>query len=134
MRKLPFRPDNEISQTFTSGVCTVFTQKDMARAGYRPRPELKRKAFLRYEEQRLGLSRFNEFMQRDIEVERVIRVPKPPNEQIPTPQDVVRTENGLYYQVELVQSVPGIYPGSLDLTLSKFVQNAAPEPPGGEAP
>lgn len=122
MRHLPWRPDNQISQTFNSGVCTVYSQRDTARAGYKPRPEMEPKAFLRFEEQRVGLNRFNEFKQRDIEVERVIRVPHGPAAQIPTPKDVVSSDGQVFYRVELVQTVPGVFPPSLDLTLVRLVQ------------
>lgn len=122
MRQNPFRPSNEISQSFNSGVCTVYSQRNTAKAGYRPVPELDPKAFLRFEEQRLGLNRYSEFKQRDIEVERVIRVPQGPAAQIPTPKDVVSSDGKVFYTVELVQTVPGIWPPSLDLTLTRFVQ------------
>lgn len=124
MRKVPFRPDNEISQTFNSGVCTVYAQKDTARPGYKPRPELERKAFLRYEEQRLGLTRYYSARQNNVEVERVLRVPKGPAFSTPNPQDVVRTENGNFYRIDMVQTVPGVWPASLDLTLVRFEQDA----------
>lgn len=126
MRQTPFRPDNEISQTFNSGVCTVWGQEDGARPGYKPDPVLKRKAFLRYEEQRLGMTRYYTARQVDSEVERVIRVPQPPAPQVPTPKDVVRTDNGLFYRVELVQTVPGVWPKSLDLTLVRFDRKSTP--------
>lgn len=127
MRKAPWRPDNEISQTYNSGVCTVYTQRDTARAGFKPRPRLERKAFLRYEEQRTGLTRYYAARQVNVDVERVLRVPKGPADQAPNPQDVVQTEDGVYYQVDFVQTVPDIWPPSLDLTLSRFVQKAEAE-------
>lgn len=127
MRQTPWRPDNEISQTFNSGVCTVYTQRDSARPGYRPRPELEHKATLRYEEQRLGLNRYYAGRQVSIDVERVLRVPRGPAALVPTPQDVVMDRvNGLYYRVDFVQTVPGVWPPSLDLTLTRFVQKDLP--------
>lgn len=131
MRKAPFRPGNEISQSYNSGVCTVYAQRDTARPGYRPRPELKRKAFLRYEEQRMGLTRYYTARQVDVEVERVIRVPQGPAAVIPNPQDVVKTENGVFYRVDLVQIVPGVWPPSLDLTLVRYTWDEQLPPAGG---
>ena len=126
MRQLPFRPGNEISQTFNSGVCTVYSQEDRAKAGYQPKPKLKRKAFLRYEEQRLGLNRFTQFRQVDSLVERVFRVPQGPAAQNPTPRDVVKDGvNGLFYRIELVQTVPGVWPKCLDLTLVQYERGTA---------
>lgn len=126
MRAAPFRPNNQISQAYNSGVCTLYRQRDTARSGYKPRPELERKAFLRYEEQRLGLNRYYAARQVNVDVERVVRVPKPPAPRIPTPQDVIRTEDGQFYRIDLVQTVPEVWPASLDLTLVKFEQEAEP--------
>lgn len=124
MRKAPFRPDNEISQTFNSGVCNLYSVEDKARPGYRPRPDLTPKAFLRYEEQRLGLNRYYAGRQVNVEAERVIRVPQGPSTQMPTPQDVVRMENGLFYRIDLVQTVPGVWPRCLDLTLVRYMASS----------
>lgn len=120
MRQFPFRPSNEISQTYNSGVCTLYCQTDTAEPGRKPRPKLNRKAFFRYEEQRLGLTRYYQARQTDVEVSRVIRIPKGPLNSLPTPQDVIRTEDGVFYRVDLVQTVPGIFPASLDLTLVRY--------------
>lgn len=129
MRKAPFRPDNEISQTFNSGVCTLYRQWDAARPGYKPRPELERKAFLRYEEQRLGLNRYYAARQVDVEVERVIRVPRSFSGAVPDPQDIVRTEDGVHYRIDFVQSVPGVWPPCLDLTLVRYSASMEAEQP-----
>lgn len=123
MRKAPFRPDNEISQSYNSGVCMVYRQTDTAAPGYAPRRRLEEKSLLRYEEQRMGLNRYYAARQVDVEAERVIRVPKGPAAAIPTPQDVVKTDNGIFYRVELVQTVPGVWPASLDLTLVRYLPN-----------
>lgn len=134
MRQNPFRPGNEISQSFNSGVCTVYRQRDTAHPGYRPRPELEVKApNLRFEEQRVGLTRFNDFKQRDVDVERVIRVPQGPAAQIPTPRDVISQDQQVFYRVEMVQTVPGVWPPSLDLTLTRFVQGETPSVSGDAA-
>ena len=134
MRKAPFRPDNEISQTFNSGVCTIYRQRDTARPGYKPRPELGVKAVLRFEEQRMGLNRYYAARQVDIEAERVLRVPKPPVGQMPTPQDVVTTDGAVFYRIDLVQTVPGVWPPSLDLTLVRYERGDPPQSPAATAP
>ena len=124
MRQAPFRPGNEISQSYNSGICGVFRMEDGAPAGYAPRPVLTCKVRLPYEEQRLGLTRYYAARQTDVQVERVIRVPRPPAALAPTPQDVVRTDNGLFYRVDLVQTISGVWPASLDLTLVRYEQDA----------
>lgn len=118
MGRTPFRPEHEVSQPFNSGLVTVYSVADGARPGYTPVPVLTEKARLRYEEMRLGLTRYYEAKQDSVEVNRVIRVPKPGV--LITAQDGARTEDGQLYRVELVQTVPGVWPPSLDLTLKRF--------------
>lgn len=119
MWKAPTRPkDNGITQPYTSGLVTIYTVTDSARPGYQPVQTLTQKIQLRYEEQRLGIQRYYEAQQNQIEVERVIRVPR--SGRI-TNQDVAITEDGRQYRIDLVQNAD-VYPPSLDLTLAKIEQ------------
>ncbi len=117
--KAPYRPSNEVTQTYNSGVVTVYSVTDSARPGYQPVEQLTKKITLRYEEQRLGIQRYYDAMQNQIQVERVIRVQRAG--QI-TNQDVAETEDGRRYRIDLVQSVDNVWPPSLDLTLAKYTQ------------
>ena len=117
--KAPYRPSNEVTQSYNDGVVTVYTVTDSARPGYQPVEQLTEKIKLRYEEQRLGIQRYYNAMQNQIQVERVIRVPRA--EQI-TSQDVAETEDGRRYRIDLVQTVDGVWPPSQDLTLVKYQQ------------
>ena len=117
--KVPYRPSNEVTQTYNSGVVTVYSVTDSARPGYQPVEQLTPKITLRYEERRLGIQRYYAAMQNQIQVERVIRVQRAG--QI-TNQDVAETEDGRRYRIDLVQSVDNVWPPSLDLTLAKYVQ------------
>ncbi len=117
--KAPYRPSNEVTQGYNSGVVTVYAVTDSARPGYQPVEQLTEKIKLRYEEQRLGIQRYYNAMQNQIQVERVIRVPRA--EQI-TSQDVAETEDGRRYRIDLVQTVDGVWPPSQDLTLVKYQQ------------
>ena len=117
--KTPFRPINEVTQSYNSGEETVYAVTDSARPGYQPVEQLTEKIKLRYEEQRLGLQRYYDAMQNQIQVERVIRVPRAG--QI-TSQDVAETEDGRRYRIDLVQTVDGVWPPSQDLTLVKYQQ------------
>lgn len=74
---------------------------------------------LRYEERSLGIQRYYAAAQNQIEVERVVRVPRYPGV---TNQDVARTEDGTYYRIDLVQAVVDVYPPCMDLTLAKYTQ------------
>lgn len=117
MRKLPFRAGNEISQTYNDGVLTVYGVTDAAKPGYAPKPKPVKKVDLRYEEQRLGLNRYYAALQNNVDVERVVRVPK----WAPiSPQDIVGIWGGRQYEIRMVQTVPGVWPPSLDLTLARL--------------
>lgn len=121
--KAPHRPreDNAVTQNYGDGVVTVYAVRDAAAPGYQPVPELTPKYTLRYSEQRLGIQRYYSAAQNQIEVERVIRVPRagPISN-----QDVAVTEDGRRYRIDLVQAATGVYPASLDLTLVKYDQGA----------
>ena len=97
----------------------MYAVTDSARPGSQPVEQLTEKIKLRYEEQRLGIQRYYNAMQNQIQVERVIRVPRA--EQI-TSQDVAETEDGRRYRIDLVQTVDGVWPPSQDLTLVKYQQ------------
>lgn len=119
MRQMPFRPGNEITQTYNSGCLTVYAVTDGAAPGYAPRPVLTERVRLRYEERALGLTRYYAAMQANIRVERVVRVPRRPEV---SPQDVAVTEDGRQYRIDLVQAVQDVWPPSMDLTLTKTEQ------------
>ena len=112
--KMPFRPGNEISQTFNNGIARIYRMVDQAEPGYKPDLKPVPVATLRYEEQRLGVTRFYAAQQNNVQVEKVIRVPAGAPV---AAQDVVVTEDGFQFDVNLVQTVPGVWPASLDLTL-----------------
>lgn len=120
--KAPTRPsENQITQVFDDGVVTVYAVTDAAAPGYQPKPQLVTppKAVLRYEEQRLGIQRYYDALQNQIQVERVIRTPR--HGQI-TNQDVAVTEDGRTYRIDLVQTVDNVWPASVDLTLVRYDQ------------
>lgn len=116
MWKAPNRPNHEITQPYNDGMVTIFAAKDVAKPGYAPQVELTKKVTLPYAEQRLGIQRYYQGMQNQMEIQRVIRVPKsvPVNS-----QDVAQTEDGRKYRIDLVQNVLDVYPPSMDLTLVK---------------
>lgn len=118
-RKLPFRPGNEVTQTFNDGLVTVYRLTDEAKPGYMPKLKPVKVALLRYEERRLGLTRYYSAKQNNVQVERVVRVPK--GAPIAA-QDIAVTEDGQEYAIDLVQTVDGVWPDSLDLTLAKVSQ------------
>lgn len=118
-RKLPFRPGNEVTQTFNDGIVTVYRLTDEAKPGYMPKPKPVKVALLRYEERRLGLTRYYSAKQNNVNVKRVLRVPRGAPV---AAQDIAVTEDGQEYAIDLVQTVDGVWPDSLDLTLAKVSQ------------
>ena len=126
--KTPYRPDAEVSQSYTDGVVEIYAVSDGAAAGRLPAPVLTQKVRLNYEELKLGIQRYYQAKQNQIHVERVIRVPRSPIEI--TNQDAAITEDGRRYRIDLIQNAKGVWPPSLDLTLTAYTQrqggNTAP--------
>lgn len=118
--KAPTRPrQSEITQNYNDGVVSIYSVKDVAQPGYQPVPQRTLKITVRYEEQRLGIQRLYSGRQNMVEIERVIRIPiagKVDN------QDIAVTEDGREYRIESVQSAVDVYPMSLDIALTKIVQ------------
>ena len=120
MWKAPYRPSNQVSQSFADGLVKIYLVKDVAEPGYTPVEMLSFKISLRYDEQRLGITRFYSGQQNQSQIERVIRVPRAGNV---SNQDVAITEDGHKYRIDLVQAVMDVYPPSVDLTLARLDQD-----------
>lgn len=119
MWKAPNRPRNDITQSYNDGVVTIYSVADVAQPGYQPQIELTEKIKLRYEERSMGLQRYYQAMQNQVQIERVLRVQR--TNKI-TSQDVAITEDNTKYKIYMVQAVSDVYPPSVDITLSKFEQ------------
>lgn len=120
--KAPVRPrtDNGVTQNYNDGVVAIIAVVDTAKPGYQPQPgDPQEKYTLRYEERRLGIQRYYSSLQNQIQLDRVIRVPRVAGI---TTQDFAVTEDKQAYRIDLVQSVMDVYPPSLDLTLTKIEQ------------
>lgn len=120
MWRKPYRKNNAISQTFGSGVVTVYAVDDGGKPGLRPVKLLKKKFSLPYESQKLGIQRFYAGQQNQVEIQRVIRCPNPGRI---SSQDIATTEDGTRYCIHMIQMVPDVFPESIDLTLSRITQN-----------
>lgn len=120
--RAPTRPtERDVTQPLDDGIVTIYAVTDAAQPGYQPKQEMVQpaKAVLRYQEQRLGIQRYYDALQNQIQVERVIRVPRYGGV---TNQDAAVTEDGRTYRIDLVQSVENVWPPCVDLTLVKFSQ------------
>lgn len=126
--KQPTRPNNEITQQFNDGVVKIYTLDDSVTDGMQPVPTGTLRLTLRYEERRLGINRLYLAKQNQVEIERVIRVPRLPISN----QDGAVTEDGTQYGIESVQAVEGIYPPCVDVALKAITQNFNVN--GGEPP
>lgn len=109
----PFRPSNEITQQYSDGTVTIYAVDDGAKPGYQPVKTATKKFNLRYADRQLGLTRIYQARQNQVEILKVIRVPKV---EIST-QDVAQTHDGICYSIDTVQEAMGVYPPSLDLSL-----------------
>ena len=118
--KAPYRPSNEITQDYNDGLVEICTVTDAAEPGRMPVERLALKIKLCYEERSLGLQRYYSGKQNQVEVQRVIRTPR--RKEVSS-QDVAVTEDGVQYRIDLVQPVIGVYPPSMDLTLTRIEQN-----------
>lgn len=119
-RKKPTRPSNEISQQYNSGLLVVCSVSDDAEVGYQPKPTLSEKVRLRYDELRLGLNRLYLARQDQVEISRVVRVPRRLEV---SPQDVAITEDGKQYRIDSVQVAKDVWPPSMDLSLAQLTEN-----------
>lgn len=124
MWKKPYRPtDKPISQSYNDGVVRILTVTDEAVPGRMPAPALAEKLRLPFQEQRVGVTRFYSALQAQVRIERVLRVQDPGTAGKISPQDAaIILEDEAQYRVEQVQTVPGVFPPSLDLTLRTVEQ------------
>lgn len=121
MWQAPYRPrESEISQSYNDGLVDIYKQDDTAKPGYSPKTQLQKVGTLAFDEQRVGIQRYYSGKQNQIQIEKVLRVPRG---FLVTNQMVARIRGQkLQYYIEQVQKVPDIYPPSLDLSLKKVAQ------------
>lgn len=120
--KAPRRPEHKVTQDFNDGMLTVYRVTDEAQPGYLPQEKLTKVVSLPYARRKVGLYRYYQAKQEQTRVQKVLRVPEPA-QKIKRLNKVV-TEDGEEYRIDLVQTVPDVYPPSLDLTLAAYIQGA----------
>ncbi len=121
MWKAPYRPrEHEISQTYNDGLVDIYRVEDDAEPGYAPKPSLIKVGVLAFEERRLGIQRYYQGRQNQVQIEHVLRVRKG----FPVDTQMVAVIRGAeaQYAIDLVQNVPDVYPASWDLTLARVAQ------------
>lgn len=123
MHQKPNRPAHDITQPFNSGIVKIHKTINQAQPGYKAVEALKdNPVTLRYDEQRTGITRYYAAKQANIQIVRVLRVPSTSNSTVFDVQDVAITEDTMQYRIEQIQTVPGVYPPCVDISLSKIVQ------------
>ena len=120
--KAPRRPEHKVTQDFNDGMLTVYRVTDEAQPGYLPQEKLTKVVSLPYARRKVGLYRYYQAKQEQTRVQKVLRVPEPA-QKIKRLNKVI-TEDGEEYRIDLVQTVPDVYPPSLDLTLAAYRQGA----------
>lgn len=110
----------QIDQQYDDGVLKVYGTKDVSAPGeYENIQTVVKHAAVRYQNRTVGYNRFVMGRQVNLEIERLLRIPKIPD--IHT-YDIIETEDGEQFQIEQVQDPQGVYPASLDLSLSAVKQ------------
>lgn len=123
MHQKPNRPAHDITQPFNSGIVKIHKTINQSKPGYKAVEALKdNPVTLRYDEQRTGITRYYAAKQANIQIVRVLRVPSTSNSTVFDVQDVAVTEDNMQYRIEQIQTVPGVYPPCVDISLSKIVQ------------
>lgn len=120
--KAPRRAEHKVTQDFNDGMLTVYRVADEAQPGYLPQEKLTKVVSLPYARRKVGLYRYYQAKQEQTRVQKVLRVPEPA-QKIKRLNKVI-TEDGEEYRIDLVQTVPDVYPPSLDLTLAAYRQGA----------
>ena len=113
----PYRPSNEITQTYNDGIVKIYAETDTADPGYKPVITRKLKIMLPYAERTVGVQRYYSAQQNMIQADMLIRVQSSGVEIDNTDTATIGTRN---YTIRQVQTVEGIYPPSIDLTLERI--------------
>lgn len=112
-RKNPFRPGSEISQAYNDGIAKIYTVTDGAKIGYQPEVQATHAYTLPFAERVLGINRLFLGRQNRVEISKVLRIPRVNVSAL----DLVKLHDGKWYSIDSVQSVEGVFPSSLDISL-----------------
>ena len=113
MSQKPFRPSTDITQTFNDGVARIYTVTDGAKTGYQPVLKASFAYRVSFCERVLGINRLFMGRQLRVEISKVLRIPRVNV----SARDLVQLHDGSWYSIDSIQSVDGIRPPSLDLSL-----------------
>lgn len=106
------------SQTFTDGYLDIYNTKNVNHPGEQVKLGLELKYHLRYQERTVGIERYENAMQRNVEISLLLRTPRLKNV---NPQDVVILSSGEQYQIDRVVYIRDVEPSCMDVSLVKVV-------------
>lgn len=109
-------------QSFPDGVVKIYTVGDIALPGDMPQEGLVLKVSLRYKERTVGLTRFYEAMQNNVQVDFVLRCPEVRSV---STSDVAVNRDGVQFVIKQVQYPEDAEPPVMDLSLEKLGENYA---------
>lgn len=104
--------------SFADGVLDIYRVYNCAEAGDQPREKLRHKYHLRYSAHVVGINRFYEAKQAQVEITRAVDVPMRSDV---NPQDVVIID-GKQYRIEQKQEKLHTLPASMTLSLSDITE------------
>lgn len=106
----------KIDQQYDDGFLKVYEQKDISSPGeFENIQTVVKYPKIYYQNRTVGYKRFLQGKQVDLEIQKLLRIPNLPDINI---FDIVETENGQQFKIEQIQDPVGVYPASLDLSLS----------------
>lgn len=119
--KRPSRPTYEITQAFNDPPIEILSEMDTAPNGYMPDIQRMHKGTFPTDRRTVGVTRYYAARQAQIEIDQVIRIPAPPVSI--TNKDVAHylgTPDDALLRIDRVQEVNGVYPRTLELTLTAY--------------
>lgn len=117
-------------QTFNDGLCVIYSIKNIAQPGEKPKDGLAFKAGpLRYDERTVGVTRFWAAKQADARIDRLIRTHRIEGV---TTHDVAVLNNGDQYTIEHLQHPQDVEPKCMNLSLQRITTRYEIEEPPEE--
>lgn len=106
----------EVLQTYNDGSVKIYNVEDIAESGKAPKMKFELKGSFRYQERTVGIKRYEAALQRQVEIEMVLRMPRI---QGINPQDIAVPNDGHQYKIDRVVMPPD-EPESMDISLERI--------------
>ena len=116
--RAPDRKPGKITQTYNDGVAKIYTVTDTAVPGYAPVRTETLIMTIPFEHRTVGVARYYSAAQNQIRITGLIRVPAISGVTSQEIAEIGETK----YRIDQVQTVSGVYPPSMDITLTEYEQ------------